>query len=86
MATDCMTVSHAGPGEPSDVAFYEKEWEGSAVDLKDVLSTNATIMDVEACFVRQFCQATMTRVGFFMTDLLIGEQQPSVQTGYCPYR
>jgi hypothetical protein len=36
--------------------------------------------------VRQFCQATMTRVGFFMTDLLIGEQQPSVQTGYSPYR
>jgi hypothetical protein len=45
-------------------------WESSASVLKDVIKTNATIMDVEACFLRCYVPDTLSLISYYLVELL----------------
>jgi hypothetical protein len=47
-------------------------WEKSASVLKEVLKTDATIMDVELCFMRDYFPETLSLTGHFLLELLEG--------------
>jgi hypothetical protein len=68
------------PGQPKVVAVMTKDWEASVVDMKDGLTTDALIIDVEERFMTKFGPATMCLICYFMDHLLMGAQQQPLPT------